>query len=96
MYIHKQATAYNMQQVAYPVGINKDSYYLQSYFKQDIETLVISVEHKVVKNMFGKSEELFSGSAKECYNHISNIVETEGEWIRDKKLNYVHNLKQEL
>tara|TARA_R110000868_G_scaffold92281_7_gene256009 strand:+ start:605 stop:979 length:375 start_codon:yes stop_codon:yes gene_type:complete len=100
----KYISGYNSKQVAYPVGINKDSYTITSFFKQDINTLETETEHTVVKNWSYQeynpkltykegakfSEDLFKGTFKECQQFIIDIVEIEGEWIRDERMNYIH------
>jgi len=96
LYNFSDITSLDVKQVAYPVGICKDSYYHYTYFKQSVETNEISVEHKVYKNYYrgSKSELLFTGTAKECQQFIVDLVnkvETEeGYWKRNE-----HNLNEE-
>jgi hypothetical protein len=94
MYIRKEIAALDISQIAYPVGINKDSYNLYSYYSEDVETGEITVIHQVYKNWYARdrSEALFTGTIKECYKVIIDIVNKEGEWVRDGRLNYVHNI----
>ena len=89
MYTHKTNTALSSNQVAYPIGKNKDAYYHHIYFRQDNETGEITAENTVIKNFYGKNEQLFKGTPKECISFIEEIVKREGEWVRDEKLNYV-------
>jgi hypothetical protein len=90
MYTRNVITALDVAQIAYPIGPNKDAYYLESYFRQNVETGAIEVSNQVYKNWYGnKKEHLFSGSAKECLVFIAGIVASEGEWIRDEKHDYV-------
>lgn len=80
--------AFNSKQVAYPVGIYQDAYYINSMFKQYIDSEIIEVEHSVIKNAMADTfnpqckykegtrfrEILFVGSYKECQLFITNIV----------------------
>lgn len=93
MYLNKTNIGIASNQVAYPVGINKDAYYHNTYFCQDVETGEVTVENTVIKNYYSdKKIELFKGTAKECQQFIVDIVEKEGEWIRDERLKYVHQV----
>lgn len=109
MYINtKTVNAYNHSQVAYPVGVNKDSYSITSYYYENLETGVITVKHEVVKNWSCSNynpnckykegtrfrETLLTGSYLDCVNKIKSIVDEEGEWIRDERLDYVHQIPQ--
>jgi hypothetical protein len=102
---NKTISAYNSNQIAYPVELNKDSYSINSYFHQDINTLEVTVKHELVKNhMYNPKEEgktykegakfrelLYTGTYKECQDYfINTILPIEREWIRDEKLNYVY------
>jgi hypothetical protein len=88
MFTYNNIVAVNSNQVAYPVGLNKDSYNLVSSFIQNIETNEVTIKHIVTKNF--ERITLFEGTAKECLNYINEIVLIEKEWIRDDKLNYVY------
>lgn len=105
MFIEKKTvTAFNSSQVAYPVGKDKDAYCVQSWFVENLETGSIESQHKLVKNSSCAKynpkrnyragtrfrEELFTGSYKDCIEKVKEIVEIEGEWVRDEKLNYIH------
>ncbi len=106
MYLkEKTVTGYVSNQVAYPVGEFKEAYNICSFFCQDVETNEVTTNHEVIKNLsynerpkdkppaVGKYREtLFTGTYKECEQFIIDIVEKEGEWIYDSKMNYVHPL----
>lgn len=80
---NKTVIALAVHQQAYPVGENKESYYIRSWFRQDVETGEITSEHTVIKNHYSsKPEPLFSGSYKQCQDHIDAIVAKEGMWER--------------
>ena len=100
----KSITAYNSKQVAFPVGVNQDAYYILSFFRQDINTLDVHTEHSFVKNNMSSEfnpkimykegtkfrEKMFNGTYKECQDFIVAIVEQEKEWIRDERFNYIY------
>lgn len=76
--INPQVTSLEVEQVAHPVGPQRDSYYILTWFKLDTisnETThrceVIFRFHDVDSN---KRANLFKGSYKECYDYIENIV----------------------
>lgn len=85
--------AASSEQVAYPVGENKDSYYMTNMYREDVETGEITVTHKVRKNVYSEDELLFEGTAKECLDYIHTIVskiEAEvGKWVRDERMKQV-------
>jgi len=88
----KTISAYTSSQIAYPVGPNKDSYNIGHYFIQDLNTLEVTVKHELIKNwMSSNKETLYTGTYKECVEYLkTNILNTQKEWIRDAKLNYIY------
>lgn len=102
MYIEtKRITAYNASQVAYPVGPNKDSYNINSFFYQNLDTLNVTVvcelvrndlyTPKVHKNNKKFREVLYIGTYKECVDFLmNNIMNTQKEWIYDDNHNYIY------
>lgn len=106
MYIDKKSvSAIHTSQIAYPVGPNKDSYSISSWYKQDVNTLEITVEHELIKNwMCNEKKEgvvykegtkfkelLFKGTYNECVQFfMDNVMNTQKEWIRDEHFNYVY------
>lgn len=70
-------TALDTHQVAYPVGENKDSYNIMTYFCYETSTKETTVTHEVVKNWFGENKTLLKGSYDECFDLIQRIVEEE-------------------
>lgn len=106
MFIHKTIISVNTNQIAFAVGKNKDSYYLLSYFYQNVETNELSSRHEVVKNGSYPEKDprinypedkkfkevLFQGTAKKCQQYIKDIVDFELEWTYDKMMNMVHPL----
>jgi hypothetical protein len=88
----KTTTAYTTSQVAYPVGMNEDSYTIASWYREDLITGVITVEHELIKNHsyntkregMDKSskykETLHKGTYNECAKLVDDIVLKEGEW----------------
>ena len=85
---------YNNEAVAFDVGINKDTYSIETRINIDVESNVAVFKSNVCKNwtyneipkdgvrVEGKKyrEILFKGSVKECYAFIHNIVCAEGYW----------------
>lgn len=93
MYTTDIITALDAAQIAYPVGPDKDSYYMESYFRQNVKTGELSASNHVFKNWYSGSRELlFSGSPKDCLEYIRGVVAKEGEWVRNEKLDYVFQL----
>jgi len=97
---NKTVNALNVGMLAYPIGREKDSYYINSWFTQDIETKVIIVEHELVKNFLGPEKKkgvkykegvkfrelLLKGTYKQCLYYFQyNVMNTEKEWIKDEK-----------
>lgn len=70
-------TALDTQQVAYPVGENKDSYNIMTYFRYNTETKETTTTHEVVKNWMGENKKLLKGSYDECFELIQEIVREE-------------------
>ena len=66
---------YNSKQVAYPVGINKDAYYICTYHYINGNAETISSRSEVRKNLHNKDEKLYQGTPSECYNFIKHIVD---------------------
>lgn len=95
MYLEtKSVTALDTKQVAWPVGQNQDSYTIVTWFKENLETGVITSKHEVVKNWSSQPkdpnttykegarfrETLFTGSYLQCQSFIADIVKEQGEW----------------
>jgi hypothetical protein len=101
MFTNKTITAFSNNQVAYPIGPNKDSYNHQAYFKQNVETGEINVTNEVIVNWPNDRTRkvLFSGTAKECEQFIINLVieeEKKGKWMRNEKTwkeEYITNIE---
>lgn len=107
MYIQtKTVTSYGSKQIAYLVGKDQDSYNIDSFFIEDLETGKIESEHRLIKNPHHQvynpkykykegtrfKEQLHIGSYKECVAIVQAIVEQEGEWERDEKGQWVHQI----
>ncbi len=101
----KIITGLESQQIAYPVGLEKDAYNVYTWFKHNIETLETIVTCELVKNPFNNEknpsksykegtkfkETLHKGSYKECIEYFKdNILNTQKEWIRNEKMDYVY------
>lgn len=87
-------SGYNNQQIAYPVGLDKDSYSITTNFTQNLETGEISLTCKAIKNWVSQSNVvLHEGTYLECVEVIRTLVteiEKEyGVWNRDKRGEYV-------
>lgn len=87
-------SGYNNQQVAYPVGLNKDSYSILTFFNQDLKTGDITVSCEVVENWIGKNKTmLYAGSYLDCVEFtrklVTEIENQYGVWNRDERGNYV-------
>lgn len=70
---------YNNNQIYYPVGPEKDSYSLSTWFEHNIETGNTEIKCKAVKNWFclGTSPRyklLHTGTPKECLAAIEEAV----------------------
>lgn len=72
----RNITALENTQIAYPVGKDKDSYIIQSFFYLNPITSEVTHTHKVIKNWASstKRQELIQGSYLECYNYINELV----------------------
>lgn len=68
--------AVNMDQVAYPVGIKQDAYYISTHFTLNPQTNTVSHVCTAVKNWFKEDEKLFTGTYQECHDFISNLITT--------------------
>lgn len=78
MYTDLVVSGYNNQQIAYSIGPNKDSYYLNSRFIEIIDTEELSVTHYVAKGPFS-TDKLFIGTSKECLAYIKAIVDEQSK-----------------
>lgn len=102
---NKTVTGFNNSQIAYPVGPEKDSYNINSWFSQDINTLEIIVKHVLVKNWICTvkkpnvqyregtkfSEDLFTGTYKECVDYLmNNVMNTQKEWVYNDKCVHIY------
>ena len=66
---------HNSDQIAYPVGKNKDSYSIVTYiYVNTIDDSIKSMRSEVRKNYFGKDAKLLEGTFSECYKFIEDIV----------------------
>lgn len=72
----KTTFAFNADQVAYPIGPDKDAYYVGTHFYLDTETNVVTSTSIAFKNFYNlsKSKELMKGTYKECYDCIQQII----------------------
>ena len=89
--------AYANNHLAFNVGREeKDSYTIDVDYEHDIETDKIIYRAQVIKNWAYPSpsskdkkdgmkykEVIFSGTYKQCYEFIENIVKAKGHWIQD-------------
>lgn len=96
MYIStKTITALHTSQIAYPVGQDKDSYTIMSWYRENLQTGIITSEHKLVKNWSSDrykkpdvsyaegtrfTEDLHTGTYQECVEITKKIVMEQGEW----------------
>ena len=76
--IPNELDAINIKQIAYPIGKEKDSYYLVSYFTLDVETGLIYSFNKAYLNYYGIKELLLEGTALECSKVIKELVDARG------------------
>ena len=89
----KITSTFGSSQIAYPVGESKDSYSINSWYRENLETGIITVTHQLVKNNsysdwregMDKSskykEVLYQGkSYNECAKIVDDIVLAQGEW----------------
>jgi hypothetical protein len=74
--MNKTHTTFGLDQVAYPVGPNKDGYYIGTHFSLDTETNVVTSKSIAFKNFYSTSKcgELTRGTYKECYDYIQQII----------------------
>ena len=86
MYINKDFNeTLNTSQIAYPVGQEKDSYSIQSWYKEDLNTGKVTVRHTLIKNVhLDSAEVMMESSYKECVAAVVAIVREQGEWIKEK------------
>lgn len=100
MFIYdREVSALSTNQVAYPVGQNKDSYTIVSRFNQDLTNGDITVSHELIKNWSSNrykeegieypegtrfTEKLHRGTYQECIELVKTIVKEQGEWRRPK------------
>lgn len=93
---NNKVSSYNNESVAFDVGKEtKDSYSINIYYIHDIENNIITSESSVIKNysynekpldkskiIEGKKykEQLFTGTVKECFKFIDDIVQSQGYW----------------
>lgn len=99
IFFRAKTYSYNCDNVAFSVGREtKDSYSVVSHYHHDHDTDVVEHKHEVVKNwshsevpqsgrVEGKKyrETIFSGSVKDCHEHVKGIVKEQGYWGRDPK-----------
>lgn len=64
----------NSDQIAYPIGPDKDSYTIYTWFILDIDTEQVTHHCEVRKNTSREDKSLFTGTYKECYQYIEEIV----------------------
>lgn len=91
-----KVSGYQNESVAFDVGREtKDSYSITIHYRHNIETDIIIAEASVLKNWAHNEEptdkskliegkkykkQLFTGTVKECFEYIDNIVQSEGYW----------------
>lgn len=74
--MYKISSAFNTDQIAYPVGPDKDSYSIGTHFHLDTETNVVTSKSIAFKNFYSttKCEQLLTGTYKECYDCIQQVI----------------------
>ena len=77
--MNKVQSTFEADQVAYPVGPDKDGYYVGTHFSLDTETNVVTSTSIAFKNFYStsKCKELMRGTYKECYDHIQQLIKQE-------------------
>lgn len=72
----KLVTSLQVDQTAYPVGPDKTSYYILSWFNLNPITNETTVKCEVVEKFYenSKRKDLFKGSYKECHEYIEELV----------------------
>lgn len=68
-------TSFEHHQVLYPVGVNKDAYYLLIYHSYNVDTELSTQVAEVSKNFYGKDERLCKGSIEQCLILLRAIAE---------------------
>ena len=73
---NNQIIAIDFHQYAYPVGEQKDSYYLLTRFTLNVLSGVSIVQCEVVKNFYSasKAEVLYTDSAKNCVSFLDDLL----------------------
>lgn len=74
--LDKVVTAIENTQIAFPVGKNRESYIIQTFFHLNPITNEVTHTHQVIKNWSSttRRENLIKGTYLECYNYINEIV----------------------
>lgn len=75
----KTTQAFGVDQIAYPVGPNKDGYYVGTHFYLDTETNLVTSKSIAFENFYSttKCKQLHTGTYKECYDCIQQLIAPE-------------------